>query len=258
MNTAAPNETWSRTRLAGVGVAVFAGHFACVWLLGAKVPEVPQEAPLRPLVRWIAGPLDAPTIAAAMLVEDPSLGVGPSLHGFSAVGWLRLPGPPAIETVWAEPVRHLDPRLESFGDALLATNPTNTPAAPAFGHRSAVDQVLARPRLASEPVRPKSTWELSGPLRMRLSHGPGEPPAWENLEPLRDTRLDLRVDSEGVVQGVRLRESSGLAAADQWAIAAAWKLSFAEATATAAPFEDGQLVYYWRTIPRANPAGEKP
>jgi hypothetical protein len=254
----AANETWSRHRMFGVGAALFAVHLGLIWLLSSRSPAKASASPERPLVHWIAEPLDAPTLATVLLVEDPTLGVGPSMHSFSALGWLRPPALHTIETGWSEPPRYLDPNPEYFGNALLATEPTNKSAAPSLGYEPAVDQLLARPRLASEPVRPKSEWELSAPLRIRLANQPGDLPSWENIEPLKDTRIDLRVDSEGLIQTVRLRESCGLAIADQWAIAAAWKLSFAESAATAAAMEDGRLVFRWLTIPPTNAATQTP
>ena len=194
--------------------------------------------------------------ATSLLLEDPALGVEPSVHGFSAAGWLQPPPVRTIETEWTEPPRWLEPDLESFGRAIAVTLSTNKPTALAASYQSAVDQLLPQPRLASVPVRPQSEWELTQDLRKRLQGEPAAPPSWESPDLLKDSVVDLWVDADGVVRSVRLWEGSGLAAADQSAMALAWKLDFAEAPGTSR--QSGRFVIRWRTLPLAPGATPTP
>ena len=256
MNPRPANETWSLHRMTGHGAALLAGHVGLIWLLGARAVAPLPALPDGPVFHWINSPLEAPALATALLLVDPSLGVEPSIHGFSALGWLQPPPVRTIETEWTEPPRWLEPDLESFGHAIAVTLSTNKPAALAATYQPAVDQLLPRPRLPSEPVRPRTEWELSPDLRQRLQGEPATPPAWENADLLKDSIVDLSVDADGVVQSVRLWESSGLVAADQWAMALAWKLDFNEAPGTSR--QSGRLVIRWRTLPPAPVAKPTP
>lgn len=256
MTDPATSERWSFGRMAGLGTALLAGHLGLVWLLDAKPAPPAAPRPEGIVFRWINSPLEAPSLAAALLLEDPAFGVVPSVHGFSASGWLNLPPVRTIETEWSEPPRWLEPDLDSFGHALRLTVQTNQSTALAASYQPAVDQLLFRPRIASEPVRPQSEWELSPALRTRLQGPIPQPPAWTSSELLRDTAIDLWVDAEGVVQSVRLWESSGLVEADEWALSLAWKLAFTEAAGS--PRESGRLVVRWKTLPAAAPAAPTP
>ena len=256
MNLPPANETWSLHRMAGLGAALLVGHVGLVWLLGAKAVAPATIVPDGPVFHWINSPLEAPALATALLLEDPALGVEPNVHGFSAAGWLQTPPVRTIETEWTEPPRWLEPDLETFGRAIAVTLHTNKPTALVASYQPAVDQLLPQARLASEPVRPRTEWELTPNLRKRLNGEVTTPPSWESIELLKDSVVDLWVDGEGVVQSVRLWESSGLAAADQSAMALAWKLDFTEAPGTSR--QSGRLVLRWRTLPPAPVATPTP
>ena len=256
MNLPPANETWSLQRMAGLGAALLVGHVGLVWLLGAKAVAPATIVPDGPVFHWINSPLEAPALATALLLEDPALGVEPSVHGFSAAGWLQTPPVRTIETEWTEPPRWLEPDLETFGRAIAVTLHTNKPTALVASYQPAVDQLLPQARLASEPVRPRTEWELTPNLRKRLNGEVTTPPSWESIELLKDSVVDLWVDGEGVVQSVRLWESSGLAAADQSAMALAWKLDFTEAPGTSR--QSGRFIVRWRTLPAAPVATPTP
>lgn len=242
--------------MTGLGAALLAGHLGLLWLAGSHShpPTVPDAAAVQ--FRWIDSPLEAPTLAVALLLEDPAFGVEPSIHGFSAMGWLTPPPVRTIETEWSEPPRWLEPNLETFGTALAITVTTNQPSSLADNYQPAVDQLLYRPRIASEPIRPQSEWELSPVLQPRLQSEIPTPPSWPSAELLRDTTLDIAVDGEGLVRSVRLWESSGLAAADRWAMDLAWKLAFTESSSV--PRQTGRMVLRWKTLPAAAPAAPAP
>ncbi len=256
MNLPPANETWSRQRMAGLGAALLVGHVGLIWLLGAKAVAPATVARDGPVFHWINSPLEAPALATALLLEDPARGVEPSVHGFSAAGWLLSPPVRTIETEWTEPPRWLEPDLETFGRAISVTLPTNKPAALVASYQPAVDQLLPQARLASEPVRPRTEWEITAELRKRLQGEVTTPPSWESTELLKDSVVDLWVDADGVVQAVRLWESSGLAAADQSAMALAWKLDFAEAPEKSR--QSGRFIVRWRTLPPAPVATPTP
>ncbi len=256
MNLPPANETWSLQRMAGLGAALLVGHLGLIWLLGAKAVAPATIRPDGPVFHWINSPLEAPALATALLLDDPARGVEPSVHGFSAAGWLQSPPVRTIDTEWTEPPRWLEPDLDTFGRAIAVTLPTNKPTALVASYQPAVDQLLPQARLASEPVRPRTEWELTPELRKRLQGELATPPSWESAELLKDSVVDLWVDADGVVQSVRLWESSGLATADQSAMALAWKLDFAEAPGTSR--QSGRFIVRWRTLPAARVATPTP
>ncbi|MEN9573712.1 MAG: hypothetical protein RL514_1567 [Verrucomicrobiota bacterium] len=258
MNSAAPGTPpWSGRRWTFVIVALGTLQLGAVWLLSAR-SRPPQR---QPQVEFAARWLTAPTAMRAvdqLLLNDPTHLAAVNPRSFSGA-WLR-PAPPAYRPAeWREAERSFAQPTQTLGTAFQQVLPTGP--ATLFEPARKPATAPAAAVVAQPALRSASRLLVEGPLRDRpLLQAPALP-SWPHTDVLADTRVQVSVSTEGLVQpphlapADRVNDPAQRAAqrtADQHALELARALRFAPAakapSARAATPSEGVLVFQWHTL----------
>jgi len=242
---------WSPRRWTITILSLFAFQLLLLLYFGERSHLLP-----RALRSHTALHLAVDSLSTRQLTElattDPAIFALPSLEGFSGSGWLTFHEPDYKPEKWTEPPLFftLDPdELATFAATLPATNLIRSGA----GTRllpPAVD-LIPVPAL---PVAEGSALQLEGSLRERRLLKQPSLPAWQADDLLTNsTVLELLVGKDGRVLTARLLLSSGLKAADDYALELAAGASFEPVP----PGRDrgsentfGRVILHWQTLPQ--------
>lgn len=256
---------WSGRRWASVIVALCALQVGAVWLLSARSRPAPRQPQVEFAARWLTAP-NAARVVDQLLLNDPTHLAAVNPRSFSGA-WLR-PTPPAYRPAeWREADRPFAQPTQTLGAAFQQVLPTG-PATLFDPARKPTAAPLAL-TLAQPPLRSASRLLVEGPLRARpLLEAPALP-SWPHSDVLADTRLEVSVSAEGLVQPPRLppadrtkdpAQRAAQRAADQHALELVRDLRFAPtpkstAARDATPSE-GVLVFQWHTLAPPAPKPE--
>lgn len=263
--TGTETQPWSGRRWAFVVGTLCALQVGAVWLLSARSRPPQRQPQVEFTARWLTAP-NAARAVDQLLLNDPTHLAAVNPRSFSGA-WLR-PTPPTYrpaewreaERSFAQPTQTLGTAFQQVtaaGPATLFDPARKLPAAP-------VALVIAQP-----PLRSASRLLVEGPLRSRpLLQAPALP-SWPHSDVLADTRLQVSVSAEGLVQPPRLpsadrakdpAQRAAQRAADQHAFELARALRFApapkSAEARAATPSEGVLVFQWHTLAPPAPKPE--
>lgn len=247
---------WSPRRLGAVMALCVAAQFLLVWLFSARAPMVVREADARPVHR-----LAAQWNNEFFRLASPVLFARPSPLGFSGRAWLTppevdyRPPPAAAGPAWLTPER-----------AGLATDfsefvRTNRSARVTAALRPAPQPLL--PAIAVLPATRARSWVEVDPELARAG-GAFFPdlPAWPHAEALQPTEVRVVVDAAGHPVSAVVLRSSGLPAADAFALETAQRMRFdARPVPPGGPIAElraGRLEFHWLTLPPAEGEGGDP
>jgi TonB family protein len=187
-------------------------------------------------------------------ITDPTLFARAHPDGVSATAWLDIPthnyrpaeapdapawlalAPERLGATFQEYVKNYQPE----GVSLRSWQPPS----------------VTEPTRLRYPPMPESHVRVQGPLAARGILSTPPLPAWTNADILRPTRVQVLVDAWGNPMTAALLQSSGLAEADQAALAISQKIAFGPqppnvVNATRTPETDltpGWLIFTWRTL----------
>jgi len=252
MNESALEQRWPRKRWWLVIGLMLCCQAGLIFWLGENSFPQPRLPARAPLLR-IAGPASGPIVA----LTDPTLFALPHSQSFSGDAWLNATSPPALALSldWPDKPSWLPLSTESLGELFSRFAETNF-----FESRRSVksDTTLTMPRL---PPRIQSEQEsraiVTGELARRRLVTPFDLHAWPHTDTLTNTVVRVLVDSGGQTISADLMSGSGLAAADQYALAQAAGARF-ESFEQEGPDRNhssvqgltwGDLVFEWRTLP---------
>jgi len=220
-----------------------------MWLGETSFPQV--RPPVRaPLLR-IAGPGSAPIVA----LTDPTLFALPHAQSFSGEAWLQAPPPPSLSFDWSDKPLWLTLSTESLGELFTRFAETNR-----FESRRRIkaDTALTMPKLSARlEVQRESRVHVAGGLAQRKLLTQFDLPAWPHNDTLTNTVVSVLVNSAGQTLSADLVSGSGLAAADQHALAQANSARFESLEQTGPDKSQsalqgltwGDLIFEWRTLP---------
>ena len=263
--TATEPPPWSGRRWAGVTVALCALQVGAVWLLSARSRPVQPQPQVEFAARWLTAP-NAARAVDQLLLNDPTHLAAVSPRSFSGA-WLR-PTPPAYRPAeWREAERSFAQPTQTLGAAFQQVPPTG-PATLFDPARKPATAPLAL-TLTQPPLRSASRLLVEGPLRARPLLEAPVLPSWPHSDVLADTRLQVSVSAEGLVQPPRLppadrakdpAQRAAQRAADQHALELVHALRFApapkSASSRAATPSEGVLVFQWHTLAPPAPQPE--
>ncbi len=248
---------WSGRRWVGVVVALCALQVGALWLLSARRRPPPRQPQVEFAARWLTAP-NAARAVDQLLLNDPTHLAAVNPRSFSGA-WLR-PTPPAYRPAeWREAERSFAQPTQTLGAAFQQVPPTR-PATLFDPARKPAAAPLAT-GIAQPPLRSASRLLVEGPLRARALLEAPALPSWPHSDVLADTRLQVTVSAEGLVQPPRLppadrakdpAQRAAQRAADQHALELVHALRFASApkstAAGPATPSEGILVFQWHTL----------
>jgi TonB family protein len=256
---AAPAQTGFSRRLWGWAFLILAVQTGFIFLLGARHPVRPRPPEALPPVALTPG--FHPGLAALL---DPSLFALPHHQAFSGAA-LALARPPGhVAADWTQPFQPLELPAEKLGQTFRELNAdTVTPPLsvaekiePAIPPLDRAGDALALPT--------RSSLNIEGAVAGRALLTPLELPSWPDTDVLQPTVVRVIVDAAGDVVSAAPVASSGLAAADDEALALARAAQFAplpdaektRLTHPQAGLSWGRLIFQWHAVPL--PPAEEP
>jgi hypothetical protein len=261
MNSGVEPRTWSRGRLFGWVLVVFAIQLGFIfWMSDRRPPKIRQDN-LGPSLT-VAVNRNAELLALA----DPTLFALPHQQSFSGEAWLNFRRTGSLSTTNAPeigPGIGAPLAFSAFGrdfSEFMATNPFNT----FTGLPKPEPQFSAVESSPAAPFPSRSGLEISGGLASRHLISACELPGWSRYtnalgEPclLSNTVLRALVNAEGKVLSVLLISSSGWKEADTYAMEKAKAARFDALDATGAEtvtnplarLHWGELSFAWETLP---------
>jgi len=254
MSTATDDlRSWSGRQWGSVVGLITAAQLTLVVMLCEQNEQVPARVAAPPGLRVIG--LEPGDRASAAILEavDPTVFALPGPRGFSGAAWGQPPRPPAAPTGWNEGTRWLTGRTQWFGRVIGAPRLT---AGASLG--AADDHVPAPRRVTSRPVplAPGSVVSPSAGLAARGWSTPLVAPVMVHTNLLGPTEVQVSVEPDGWVFSAVVVRSSGLARADEAAVALARSARFTPLPGAGSPAAErlwGRLRFDWRTLP---PEGE--
>jgi hypothetical protein len=190
--------------------------------------------------------------ADLIALNDPTLFALPRPESFSGLGWLRPTPVPSKSFEWSEDPRWLRPQVQDLGKTVARLYPYSEGGS-AFAR--VAEPELAQPLASLPPVTEASTMEVVGALAQRGTSGAGELPSWAHPELLTNSIVRLAVRPDGLPVSLTLLVSSGLRAADSFALERARQLRWSPiAPVVSDPLQSlawGEVIFHWRTDPLA-------
>lgn len=224
---------WSRKKLTGLAVLIFAGQIGVIFALHTREPlraRIGMLSPTRP------GGFATNSVGTEMEeLNDPLAFAGAHEQGFSAHAWMKRPqmelsmsnsiSPPAflefqrarIEIPSANQIRSIAPELPFVRLAISNPPPIELP-------------VIAQGSIANRPLLTKII-----------------PPPQAGPELSSNTVVQVAIQADGFPFTARILSSSGSRAADLTALQLARDAKFA--AAIDAPLQWGELVFQWQMAP---------
>ncbi|NBV21924.1 MAG: hypothetical protein EBS05_08395 [Proteobacteria bacterium] len=251
--TTEDSNCWSRERWGLVVFLVLALHLGALVLFSAHHESGPIRRDDRHSVRWLTSPAETRKVLDSLLDNDPTLLAAVTPGGFSGAAWLR-PAPSKYQIgEWNDTERSLALPLRPMASLpsfvgkppQLVLDPARKPVTPA-----------PVPTVAQPALRDASRMTVEGPLASRKLLRVPSLKVWPYSDLLKDSRVRVLVNREGLVFSRRLA-SNGLRqpaqrAADQFAHDVAGSLRFEPLPESALTNRDalteGELVFQWLTV----------
>jgi hypothetical protein len=241
---------WSRRRWWGTVALIFIVQLGLIFWLGSRTPirpRLPAGGVTLHLADLLPGELSA--------LDDPTLFNLPHPEGFSGPVWRSMPRPEFQPYQWSAPTNRLpltSDRFSAVFSRLLETSQFPVPQLPPPEAAPTLPNVAPLAMLADQSVL-----QLEDGLVQRRLLVPVELKSWQNPDILGNSIVRVGVDAGGRPMSVTLVSSSGLAAADQFALDRAWSARFepvsgkpAEAgLKPAAQLSWAKMIFRWHTVP---------
>ena len=249
--------SWGRRRWWSMVGLVFIVQLGLIFWLGSRTPILPRLH-TGALTLHVGGLVPAELQA----LDDPTLFTLPHGQGFSGPVWRSMPRPEFHPFEWSAPTDRLPLTSDRLGvgfNRLLETSEVPALQLPA--------QPESAPTLPNVPplavLADHSVLQLEDGLAQRRLLTPLELKSWQNPDILHTSVVRVGVDAGGRPVLVTLLSSSGLAAADQFALGQAWAARFeplsgkpAEAALKpTAQLSWGRMVFRWHTVPTPPASG---
>ena len=227
---------------------ILAGQLVLVFVLSAKVAPPPPPAPPASRFSLLTFPGTGNPERDASPGDDPAQLALVNARGFTGPVWRRLPKFGPDTAVWAEPPRWLAP-----GPQAVVSSVGNAPAPaaqPSLAGLNRPQPAMASNPAVREPLQSRSVVRVEGQLARRPWLNTKEPPSWPGTEVLQPTTIQITVDRDGSVLSATFLTRSGLAAADDWALAQGRSARFEPvADGKSKALAWGRLVFQWRVVP---------
>ncbi|MCL5096620.1 MAG: energy transducer TonB [Candidatus Omnitrophica bacterium] len=244
-------QPWSRRKWRRVIGIVLAAQVALIWLLADRSAIVPRQPHSSTVLRF---ELDSPPgspLANELSMGDPTLFALPSQHGFSGDAWLNLPAIKHHLKDWTETNHWLAPNANLWGTTFRQFVQAQAPAW--FLAADKPEPRLVELFVTNEPAPDRSSCQATGELKNRPLRTDFQLPILTNDEYPRASIVQVAVDRSGNTVSAQLWMSSGLPAADQYALATAKKARYQPLPgednpapeANPFPLTWGNLVFHW-------------
>jgi hypothetical protein len=247
---------WTRRRFWGVVGVLFAAQVGLILLFAERAHETAALSPAPVRFHLLGEPLTADQLAKTFFAIDPIVFPLPGLHGFSERAWLSLPQQQFEVPSEKEAPAWLAIDTTRLGTNFPLLNRANTPLPFALADQSGPALDPWPVSLAPELVRTQSVFEIQGELTSRQLNTPAALPAWPSAFLLRNSVVQIAVDSAGQVVAARLLAHSGSPEADGNALDQARSLRFRPVPASAPVW--GKAVFEWQTVEPTNASPASP
>ena len=243
---------WSRRRWGWTAFGIFAAQAGLILTLSPHTRSSPTPSRIEPNFRLVVEAAAQKEVLDTFFVDDPTLFVLPTEHGFSGVAWMKRRAEEYALPEWDEPPRWLDLNQSKLGGTMrefVRTNSAMTlPVAQKIPHSEELE-----PRTYPEVVDLRPTVLVEGEIAHRVTWKPSTIVTWTNSEPLLDTVVDVSVNGAGDIVSLRLAPPprSGLRAADEKAMELSQIVRFrpVNSGAAATNITSGRITFHWRTVP---------
>lgn len=232
---------------------ILAGQAGFIFWLGANRPPAPRAPNFTPPIFFAA---DQPLPLAEFL--DPTIFALPNAHGFSGAARTFAPRLQFTAPDWDEPFRWLPLPAQQLGDAVRQLVRDHQRGGFSVAEKTAPEAATAGVEF---PLPLNSTVTAEGARELAAI---GKLPSWPAADVLAATEVRAVVSANGRVVSATLLASSGLAEADQRALAAAREARFTQQAGDAQEqfahplnaLAVVKLVFKWHTV--ALPPAETP
>ena len=250
MTVAGPESgPWPRKRWLAGWLIVFVGLVGCIVLLSRETPTPRPSSESR--VHLLLDRSASETELEQMAVPEPALFALPHVHGFSGA-WMKQSNLTHRLSRWEPPERWLPLNTNDWGAPLATLLPSNRPSVLPVSRKATPDLRLPVPPPLL--VKTNSMLEIGAALTNRRASNspPIRLPEWNAPDVLKPTVVQVMVNPAGLVLTARLIKRSGLASADQRALAVARQMRFSTVIEVAHPlittqFTTGDVTFRWAT-----------
>ena len=242
---------WPLRRWGAMVALIFGVQLGLIFWLGSTAPIHPRAT-----AAALTFHLPGQAFAEQRALNDPTLFTLPHPQGFSGPVWRRMPRPEFRPFEWSAPTNRLplaSDRLGTVFSQLVETSEFNALQLPA--PPEAAPTLPDLPPLAI--LADQSVLQLEDGLAQRRLLAPLQLKSCTNTDILANSVVRVAVDAGGRPVSVTLLSSSGLAAADQYALDQAWAARFEPASPNPAEtvlkptarLSWGRIIFRWHTVP---------
>ena len=242
---------WTRRRWLTTMAVLLAAHFGVVLYFGERSHRLPRALRSKTSMYLSVDPWSARQLSEFPMAGDPALFALPSLNGFSGKAWLTFREMDYPLNNWTSPPAYLTLDVSRLATPSAADESNSLYSIPVAG-RPLPDLVNAQLSVPPPPIATGSELFIEGDVVKRRLLEQVDVPSWAYADVLTNTLVQVLVDAEGQILSARLLVSSGLKAADDYALKRAATARF-EPVANAGPSSCmfGRLVFHWHTTPPA-------
>ncbi len=185
---------------------IAAVHGLVIWFYQIPFPNpanMRQSMPASPVIMAAGTDLDAAS-QEHPLMRDPLLLSRAHAKGYTGELWNKSFKSPNPYTDWNESPRYLSDPFQNWGSAFsdYLDQSSKTLWKQLTKPRAKLDQVSAEPL----EINRVSSWRFSPNLQPRVPNNLPDLPYWKGSSPLSPTRMQIGVDTTGMIQSIRLLE----------------------------------------------------
>lgn len=237
---------WSRARWGGYVGTIFAVQLLLVFLLSLRPPLATPAIKAPGRLQLVTDPLSEQALIRQPWLEDPAQFALASPRGFSGGAWLDLPRFEPDVLQWSDPPRWLTQDVSQLAQTPGTLSETAREPLPRVQPPS---PILPLNSALRRPLQTNSVLRVEGELAQRRRLATPDLPSWEHNDVLLPSVVQVLVDEQGTVLSATLLTRSGLAAADERALALARDARFEAARAgVRSQLFWGRLVFQWHAI----------
>lgn len=250
-----PGCGWSRRRWVGFVAVVYV--LQLLLMMGLSHPRrvaPPLTLPVSQPVWHLASGSLAEGLIRAPWLADPAQFALISPKGFTGALWTNLDAPPARTAEWTEPVRWLTRAgggIEAGAGVSHGSLPLDLPRV-----SDRADPAIPLHSRPADRLMTNSALRLLDGLAGRQWLAPPGLGQWEHNDVLGPSAVQVVVNEHGAVVSATLVSGSGLAAADQKALALARSARFNPVAG--APLVWGRIEFVWETRLPPDPPRSSP
>lgn len=240
--------SWSRRQWGTVVGLVTVLQLGLLVVLVERTAEVPSRVAAPPELRIIAWESKGVSGREALEVLDPALFAVPGPRSFSGAAWDRPRRSPTAPSGWQEDPRWLTAQTQWFGRVTALTE------VKAMSRLATGEEFIPAPRVVEPPPIPLATGSrvvLDAGLMERGWVTPLVAPLLVHSNLVNRTEIEVSVEPDGWVFSAVVVRSSGLARADEEALALALAARFTPLPGAGGPVSErqwGKLRIDWRTV----------